>query len=74
MAETGERVNHHCQVLIVGGGMAGASLALALSRHAPDMSVAVVESAPITPDVSPHEQYQPSYDRPGYGTGPTGPG
>lgn len=62
MAESGERVDHHCQVLIVGGGMAGASLALALSHHAPGMSVAVVESAPITPDVSPQEQYQPSYD------------
>ena len=62
MAESAGSADRQCQVLIVGGGMAGASLALALSHHAPGLSVAVVESAPITPGVSPHEQYQPSYD------------
>ena len=61
MAESGAG-NRHCDVLIVGGGMAGASLALALARHAPQLDVAVVESTPITPDVSPEQQYQPSYD------------
>lgn len=62
MAEDAARVDRQCDVLIVGGGMAGASLALALSRHAPGLGVAVVESAPISPDVSPQQQYQPSYD------------
>ncbi len=52
----------HCDVLIVGGGMAGASLALALGRHAPGLEVAVVESAPIRTDVAPDKAWQPSYD------------
>lgn len=51
-----------CDVLIVGGGMAGASLALALSRHAPELSVAVVESTPLDTGASPETHYQPSYD------------
>ena len=61
MSDTHSR-NRCCDVLIVGGGMAGASLALALSHHAPGLDVAVVESTPISPDVSPQQQYQPSYD------------
>ncbi|MEQ6885491.1 2-octaprenyl-6-methoxyphenyl hydroxylase [Salicola sp. Rm-C-2C1-2] len=52
----------HCDVLIVGGGMAGASLALGLARHAPSLDVAVVESSPLDPSVDPEAQFQPSYD------------
>ncbi|XOZ33048.1 2-octaprenyl-6-methoxyphenyl hydroxylase [Halomonadaceae bacterium KBTZ08] len=52
----------HCDVLIVGGGMAGASLALGLARHAPSLEVAVVESSPLDPSVDPQAQFQPSYD------------
>ena len=52
----------HCDVLIVGGGMAGASLALGLARHAPSLDVAVVESSPLDPSVDPQAQFQPSYD------------
>ncbi|MCH8499929.1 MAG: 2-octaprenyl-6-methoxyphenyl hydroxylase [Marinobacter sp.] len=50
-----------CDVLIAGGGMAGASLALALARYAPALRVTVVESFPLRPDAA-ADSYQPSYD------------
>lgn len=61
-SNTDNGTTRHCDVLIVGGGMAGASLALALGKHAPGLEVAVVESAPIRTDVAPDQAWQPSYD------------
>lgn len=49
-------------VVIAGGGMAGASLALGLIRQIPALKVAVVEAAPLSPDNAAPEDYQPSYD------------
>ncbi|TNE81000.1 MAG: 2-octaprenyl-6-methoxyphenyl hydroxylase [Gammaproteobacteria bacterium] len=48
-------------LIIAGGGLAGATLALALSRAVPDLRVTVVESFPLSPDAVP-DDYQPSYD------------
>lgn len=48
-------------LIIAGGGLAGATLALALSRVAPDIRVTVVETVPLAPDALPGD-YQPSYD------------
>ena len=48
-------------LIIAGGGLAGATLALALSRVVPELRVTVVESVPLAPDALP-EDYQPSYD------------
>ncbi|KAA1175710.1 2-octaprenyl-6-methoxyphenyl hydroxylase [Marinobacter salinexigens] len=48
-------------LIIAGGGLAGATLALALSRAVPELRVTVVESFPLSPDAVP-EDYQPSYD------------
>lgn len=48
-------------LLIAGGGLAGATLALALARAVPELSVTVVEAFPLSPDALP-EDYQPSYD------------
>ena len=61
MSDPGSSIRH-CDVLIVGGGMAGASLALGLARQAPSLDVAVVESSPLDPSVDPQTQFQPSYD------------
>lgn len=48
-------------VIIAGGGLAGATLALALSRVLPSLKVTVVEAFPLSADALP-EDYQPSYD------------
>ncbi|QSP95146.1 2-octaprenyl-6-methoxyphenyl hydroxylase [Marinobacter salinisoli] len=48
-------------IIIAGGGLAGATLALALSRVVPSLRVTVVEAYPLSTDALP-EDYQPSYD------------
>jgi 2-octaprenyl-6-methoxyphenol hydroxylase len=48
-------------LIIAGGGLAGASLALAVSRLVPELRVTVVENHPLAPDAAP-DDYQPSYD------------
>ncbi|WP_372964653.1 2-octaprenyl-6-methoxyphenyl hydroxylase [Marinobacter sp.] len=48
-------------LIIAGGGLAGATLALAVARIVPELRVTVVESFPLSPDALP-EDYQPSYD------------
>lgn len=48
-------------LIIAGGGLAGATLALALTRAVPKLRVTVVEAFPLAADALP-EDYQPSYD------------
>jgi len=48
-------------LIIAGGGLAGATLALALARTVPELRVTVVETFPLSPEALP-EDYQPSYD------------
>lgn len=48
-------------LIIAGGGLAGATLALALARMVPELRVTVVETFPLSPDALPGD-YQPSYD------------
>lgn len=48
-------------ILIAGGGLAGATLALAICRLVPGYRVTVVEAFPLTDDPAPTD-YQPSYD------------
>lgn len=48
-------------ILIAGGGLAGATLALALARMVPQLKVTVAESFPLSSDADP-DSYQPSYD------------
>ena len=48
-------------LIIAGGGLAGATLALAVARAVPSLRVTVVEAFPLPPDALP-ESYQPSYD------------
>ncbi|WP_417502472.1 2-octaprenyl-6-methoxyphenyl hydroxylase [Marinobacter sp.] len=48
-------------VIIAGGGLAGATLALALAKAAPALRVTVVEAFPLSADALP-DSYQPSYD------------
>lgn len=48
-------------VIIAGGGLAGATLALTLARVAPSLKVTVVEAFPLSADALP-DSYQPSYD------------
>lgn len=48
-------------LIIAGGGLAGATLALALARAVPTLRVTVVEAFPLSADALP-EDYQPSYD------------
>lgn len=43
-------------VVIIGGGLAGASCALSLTRHAPDLTIAVIEAN------QPNGDYHPSFD------------
>lgn len=50
-----------CDVAIAGGGMAGATLALAISRWAPRLRLRIIEAFPL-PDNAGPEDYQPSYD------------
>ncbi|MBW0147593.1 2-octaprenyl-6-methoxyphenyl hydroxylase [Marinobacter arenosus] len=48
-------------LVIAGGGLAGATLALALARVVPSLRVTVVEAFPLSADALP-DTYQPSYD------------
>lgn len=48
-------------ILIAGGGLAGATLALAISRLVPGFRVTVVEAFPLSETPAP-DDYQPSYD------------
>jgi len=48
-------------LIIAGGGLAGATLALALARVLPELRVTVVEAFPLSTNALP-ESYQPSYD------------
>ena len=48
-------------IVIAGGGLAGATLALTLARVLPQLRVTVVEAFPLSSDALP-ESYQPSYD------------
>ncbi|SES85275.1 2-octaprenyl-6-methoxyphenol hydroxylase [Marinobacter segnicrescens] len=48
-------------ILIAGGGLAGATLALAIARLIPDYRVTVVEAFPLSEQPAPTD-YQPSYD------------
>lgn len=48
-------------VVIAGGGLAGATLALALGQAMPHLRITVVEAFPLSPDALP-DSYQPSYD------------
>ena len=52
---------HDTDIIIAGGGLAGATLALALARTLPQLRVTVVEAFPLSPDALP-DSYQPSYD------------
>lgn len=52
---------HDTDIIIAGGGLAGATLALALARTLPQLRVTVVEAFPLSPEALP-ESYQPSYD------------
>jgi 2-octaprenyl-6-methoxyphenol hydroxylase len=53
--------SHDTDIVIAGGGLAGATLALALARCVPELRVTVVESFPLSTQALP-ESYQPSYD------------
>ncbi|SOB77805.1 2-octaprenyl-6-methoxyphenol hydroxylase [Marinobacter sp. LV10R510-11A] len=53
--------NSDTDVIIAGGGLAGATLALTLARVAPNLRVTVVEAFPLSADALP-DSYQPSYD------------
>jgi 2-octaprenyl-6-methoxyphenol hydroxylase len=53
--------SHDTDIVIAGGGLAGATLALALARCVPELRVTVVESFPLSVEAVP-ESYQPSYD------------
>jgi 2-polyprenyl-6-methoxyphenol 4-hydroxylase len=48
-------------VVIVGGGMVGATLAVSLGAFVPNLSVAIVEGFPISADAA-KPVYQPSFD------------
>ncbi len=52
---------HDTDVIIAGGGLAGATLALALGRTLPSLRITVVEAFPLSGTALP-EDYQPSYD------------
>jgi 2-octaprenyl-6-methoxyphenol hydroxylase len=53
--------SHDTDIVIAGGGLAGATLALALARCVPTLRVTVVESFPLAAETMP-DAYQPSYD------------
>ena len=53
--------SHDTDIVIAGGGLAGATLALALARCVPAVRVTVVESFPLSAEAVP-DSYQPSYD------------
>jgi len=52
---------HDTDIIIAGGGLAGATLALALAKTLPQLRVTVVEAFPLSPNALP-DSYQPSYD------------
>lgn len=52
---------YDADILIAGGGLAGATLALAVQRRLPALKVTVVETFPL-PEQPVPEHYQPSYD------------
>lgn len=52
---------HDTDVVIAGGGLAGATLALALGRTLPSLRITVVEAFPLSAAALPGD-YQPSYD------------
>ncbi|MFO7992769.1 MAG: 2-octaprenyl-6-methoxyphenyl hydroxylase [Marinobacter sp.] len=54
-------IKHDTDIIIAGGGLAGATLALALARTLPQLRVTVVETFPLSPEALP-DSYQPSYD------------
>lgn len=63
MSSTGDSTtaSRDTDLVIAGGGLAGATLALAVARALPELRVTVVETYPLASDAPP-EQYQPSYD------------
>lgn len=48
-------------IVIAGGGLAGATLALTIASVLPQLRITVVEAFPLSPNALP-ESYQPSYD------------
>jgi len=49
-------------LVIAGGGLAGATLALALRKRLPQLKIAVIEQFPLSDEVALPLDYQPSYD------------
>lgn len=56
-----EQPSFDTDILIAGGGLAGATLALALARRLPSLHITVAEAFPLAADARP-DAYQPSYD------------
>src|SRR5690606_10715936 len=54
-------VEKDVDVAIIGGGMVGASLAVALARACPELSITVLEAVDM-PDTGAEAGFQPSYD------------
>jgi len=59
--DTAGNIGTDTDVIIAGGGLAGATLALALARVSPGLRVTVVEAFPLSAEALP-DAYQPSYD------------
>jgi len=53
------KISTDYDLVIIGGGLAGASLACALSQSAPSLQIAIVEAYPFKTDDS---EYQPAFD------------
>lgn len=54
-------IQRDTDIVVAGGGLAGATLALALARAIPTLKITVVEAFPLAAD-APSDSYQPSYD------------